>query len=680
MTVYICSLYLPKTIQFKLPQRPQRTRSNLNRWRASLQKALNESLAIDASSSQPSLFDANDNLTPPKTPEEEMPSPGLFPNEAAMRNLQLPEAMASAMAVPVAARSSASAPSRGTASSSVMASVPAWGHHPDQPRSRAKSPPRAEIFERTKTLDQAREIGRRGPAPPAPHVRSDSHDRIFSSAPWDVADADRGNGGLRHAVDAAVRDGSLGAHTWVGTIGMPIDALEGTKQRLDIEKALADRNMLPVFCSDRDFDGHYNHFCKQILWPVFHYQMPDGPKSKTWEDHSWTYYVNVNRSFADRIVSKWKRGDVVWVHDYHLLLVPAMIRERLPEAKIGFFLHVAFPSSEVFKCLQVRNELLKGMLAANLIGFHIPEYTRHFLQTCKSLLPDVVDATCRRGVRLSNSRRIQVINLPIGIDPISLDCYRGKPEVLRWVKTLQDQYKGKKLIVARDKLDHVRGVRQKLLAYELFLNANPEWREKAVLIQVALSSSETKGDPLEATISDIVTRVNSSWANLAYQPVVYLKQEIAYPQYLALLSVADALMITSQRDGMNLTSHEYIYCQDGKIVPEKRHGCLILSEFTGTTSLFNGAEVAVNPWDYWQCAEAIKTALEMGDDEKAARWQKLIKAVTQNTGAHWFDEFMTRLDSAYKEGHWTSDEMAEANATTTGPEDEVAPGAWRRNN
>ncbi|KLU84430.1 hypothetical protein, variant [Magnaporthiopsis poae ATCC 64411] len=448
------------------------------------------------------------------------------------------------------------------------------------------------------------------------------------------------------------KTGKLGDYTYVGTLGMPTDALEGSQQKQDIEDKLAtEHDALAVWCSDKDFNGHYSHFCKQILWPVFHYQIPDNPKSKAYEDHSWKYYVNVNQAFADKIVRNWKRGDVIWVHDYHLLLVPGMVRKKLPDAKIGFFLHVAFPSSEIFRCLAMRKELLEGMLGANLIGFQIHEYTRHFLQTCSRIL--AAEAT-PDGLQLED-RFVDVINLPIGIDPVALDQHRGEPEVARWIESMRQRYQDCRLIVARDKLDHVRGVRQKLLSYELFLNKNPEWRGKTVLIQVALSTSEKS--ELDATVSDIVTRVNSSWANLAYQPVVYLKQDIDYAQYLALLTIADALMITSQREGMNLTSHEFLACQDGRHTEAasggevKKHGSLILSEFTGTASLFGGHELSVNPWDYQACSDAIKQALTMGEDEKARRWGKLYEAVNHHTGAHWFTEFLSRLDRVYEEQH-----------------------------
>jgi trehalose 6-phosphate synthase complex regulatory subunit len=523
---------------------------------------------------------------------------------------------------------------------------PTWGGRANQPKSRANSPPPAAIAEHSRTMQKARELGRQGITQPRPLARSDSHDRVFAHANWRIVNADQGNGGLRNAIEAAAREDKMGDCTWVGTLGMPTDALEGSQQRQDIEDKLAtEHDMLTVFCTDKDFDGHYSHFCKQILWPVFHYQIPDNPKSKAYEDHSWKYYVNVNQAFADMIVKNWKRGDVIWIHDYHLLLVPGMVRKKLPDAKIGFFLHVAFPSSEVFRCLAVRKELLEGMLGANLIGFQIHEYTRHFLQTCSRLLS--AEATTD-GLQLED-RFVDVVNLPIGIDPVNLSRHREDTEVKKWIDIMKERYQGKKLIVARDKLDHVRGVRQKLLSYELFLNKYPQWRDNIVLIQVALSSSE-KSD-LDATVSDIVTRVNSSWANLAYQPVVYLKQDIDYAQYLALLTIADALMITSQREGMNLTSHEYLFCQDGKHFSEKKHGSLILSEFTGTSSMFGGNELSVNPWDYRHCAEAIKKALEMSEEEKERRWNKLYEAVMHHTGSHWFSELLLRLDRVYDEQH-----------------------------
>ncbi|KAI1002037.1 putative alpha,alpha-trehalose-phosphate synthase subunit [Podosphaera aphanis] len=528
---------------------------------------------------------------------------------------------------------------------------PEWGSNTglNQPQSTASSPPPACILKYNKSSNRKfSNLGSLGKVNTHQSQlgQNEIHDRDFAQADWTVVSSEQGNGGLRNAVQAAVRNGKLDNKLWVGTLGMPTDALEGTEKKQEIKhRLLTEFDSLAVFCKDSDFNGHYTHYSKQILWPVFHYQIPDNPKSKAYEDHSWIYYVKVNQAFADKIVQNWKLGDVIWIHDYHLLLVPRMIRQQLPEAKIGFFLHVAFPSSEVFRCLAVRKELLEGMLGANLIGFQIHQYARHFLQTCSRLL--CVEAV-NEGVQLED-RFVAVINLAIGIDPVALDMNREDPDVSEWVKILRERYQDKKLIVARDKLDHVRGVRSKLLSYELFLNKYPEWRDKAVMIQVATSTTEQA--ELDATVSDIVTRVNSEWANLAYQPLLYLKQDISYAQYLALLTVADCLMITSQREGMNLTCHEFLFCQDGRFQGHNKHGCLILSEFTGSAFVFGGNELSVNPWDYRQCADSIKTALEMGEDEKQNRWNKLYKAVMHHTAEYWFTSFLEKLDQIYDDQH-----------------------------
>ncbi|KAK7970628.1 alpha-alpha-trehalose-phosphate synthase [Apiospora saccharicola] len=570
MTVFLASLNLPKTVHFKLPDAP-RKRDRLQKAPIAKPPKVNNKVARPPLDTRPSLFAPNPTVTPPETPTEDehaVLDDGLFTNEDGVRlHVSQPSDDESSVDLGPTDRES-----------------PKWGARMDQPMQH----------------------------------RSDSHDRVFANANWRIVHSDQGNGGLRNAAEAALRDGYEGEYTWVGTLGMPTDALEGTQQRDDIhDRLLTEYNMLTVFCSDKDFDGHYSHFCKQILWPVFHYQIPDNPKSKAYEDHSWKFYVNVNQNFADKIVKNWKRGDTIWVHDYHLLLVPAMVRQKIPDAKIGLFLHVPFPSSEVFRCLAVRKELLEGMLGANLIGFQIPEYTRHFLQTCSRILN--VEATAE-GIHLED-RFVNVVAQAIGIDPVSLNQHRQDEEVQKWISIMKDRYKDKKIIVARDKLDHVRGVREKLLSYELFLNKNPQWRDKIVLIQVALSGGENSD--LDAAVSDIVTRVNSSWANLAYQPLVYLKQDIPYSQYLALLTIADALMITSQREGMNLTSHEFLACQDGHC-DEKKHGSLILSEFT---------------------------AVEMSDEEKATRWTKLHETIKNHTGGQWFTKYLKTLDDAFEEQH-----------------------------
>lgn len=363
-------------------------------------------------------------------------------------------------------------------------SVPDWGtaaQFLNQPKSRALPLPSGNILDYVKTEKpvpqrkphhQRRQTG-------SSKSRRGSHERDFESKSWSVEPGFQGNGGLVNAIRGrdGSREGESSQKIWVGTLGFPTDALGENRKEEIHEKLENEYESLTVFPTDRDLDGHYGHYCKTILWPVFHYQIPDHPKSKAYEDHSWEFYRGLNQSFADKIISSYKRGDVIWVHDYHLLLVPGMIRKMLPDAKIGFFLHAAFPSSEVFRCLAARKELLEGMLGANLVAFQTREYAQHFLQTCSRLL--TVEAN-GEGVQLDD-RFVNVSNQPIGIDPPQMDQLKGEPEVLEWVKVLQERYEGKKLIVSRDKLDNIRGVRQKLLSYELFLNKYPEWRHKVSL-------------------------------------------------------------------------------------------------------------------------------------------------------------------------------------------------------
>lgn len=361
---------------------------------------------------------------------------------------------------------------------------PAWGstHTFNQPRPMNVTLPSPSILKHQESLAVAMPQVIEKPKQPTMGIESQkaqgqlmrsvpSHS--FSDADWTIESAEQGNPGLRNAV-RSFSDPGLDDTVWVGTLGMPTDALD-THVKSEIAETLEDKySSLAVYVSDADFDGHYSHFCKTILWPVFHYQIPDNPKSKAYEDHSWVYYVKLNEAFAQRIAKNWRRGDTIWVHDYHLLLVPAMLRKLLPDAQIGFFLHVAFPSSEVFRCLAPRKELLEGVLGADLIGFQIDEYCRHFLQTCSRIL--CVEAR-KDGVQLED-RFVNVGKFPIGIDPTSWDERRRSHDVEHWIKIISEKYEGKRLIVSRDKLDSIRGVRQKLLSYELFLNTYPEFRDQ----------------------------------------------------------------------------------------------------------------------------------------------------------------------------------------------------------
>ncbi|CAO3677838.1 unnamed protein product [Umbelopsis vinacea] len=461
------------------------------------------------------------------------------------------------------------------------------------------------------------------------HRKSIDTARVFAEAPWTIVPCKAGNIGLQNAINSVASQ--LEQHVWIGTLGMPTETLED-KTRADIKsKFIVEHNCYPVMAPDAEFEGHYEHYCKQVLWPNFHYVMLENPKSKVYQDDTWKAYKTLNERFADTIAEMYRPGDTIWVNDYHLMLLPALLRERLPDAVIGFFLHIPFPSSEIFRCLPTRKELLEGVLEADLVGFQTYSFARHFLQTCSRILS--LEAT-PRGIQM-DTHYVSIGIFPIGIDIASFNEKRDEPDVARWVEVLQEKYEGKKIIVARDKLDSIKGVRQKMLAFEQFLTRHPDWQGKVVLIQVALSTTEQ--NELQAHITDVVSRVNSKFSNIAYQPIVFLHQDISFSQYLALLTTADAALITPLRDGMNLTSHEYIACQ------HEKHGPLILSEFTGTYGTF-GACLRVNPWDYSQVSDAIHEALSMNEDEKFSRWQALYNNVATNTAQYWAGSFISELN------------------------------------
>ncbi|KAI8977044.1 glycosyltransferase family 20-domain-containing protein [Mycotypha africana] len=472
--------------------------------------------------------------------------------------------------------------------------------------------------------------------------------RLFEEATWSVKPCTMGNIGLNNALFSI--QNQLVDLAWVGTLGMPTDPLS-QKTKDDISTTLEkEYSSYVVMPNDTVFDEHYNQYCKQVLWPYFHYVVQDELQNMMYQDKPYKSYKDLNQQYADKIVQIYKEGDLIWINDYHLMLLPGMIRKMLPNATIGFFLHIPFPSSEIFRCLPckllylrstqaycfdiARKYLLEAMLQSDVIGFQTYSFARHFLQTCSRILS--VDAT-PLGVQL-DTHYCSVHIHPIGIDVLTLNQKIGDPQVAQWMTKLKEKYADKKLIVARDKLDYIKGVRQKLLAYEDFLTRHPEWHGKVVLIQIALSTSEQ--NELRAHISDVVSRVNANFSNFSYQPIVFLHQDISFPQYLALLSVADACLLTPLRDGMNLTSHEYIVCQ------KETYNPLILSEFTGTYGSF-GASIRVNPWDYKQVGDAIHEALLMNQEEKVARWKELYKSIETNSAQQFAQNIIAQLSKVH---------------------------------
>lgn len=476
---------------------------------------------------------------------------------------------------------------------------------------------------------------------------------VFDLAPWRVVKSDAGNGSLFNAVHLASEVGIIKTSKWVGTMSLPSDEIPEHVLHDIAENLREEYDCESVIVNDISFQGHYKSFCKQILWPTLHYQIPDDPKSKAFEEHSYHHYKLLNQLVADKLVETYKaeNGDLdpndpenmIWIHDYHLLLVPAMVREKLPQAKIGFFLHVSFPSSEVFRCLAQRKSLLNGILSADCITFQTEEYVRHFLQTCNRLL---LADTNESGV-IHNGQFTMVNTIPVGIDGKSVEKVLRSESVVEWKQMIRERWEDQVLIVSRDQPDKLRGVKQKLLAYEAFLKENPKYVDQAVLIQIFLGSSPD--DDYESDIMQIVSRINSMAENISVsQPVVILRNDIEFDQYLALQSEAGLFIVSSMREGLNLTCHEFIVATTDKKSP------LILSEFTGSSHVLScdgkGA-LLINPWDKTAFSDTIKAALTMPTSEKEKRWKNCHDIVMEHDSKDWIKTCLASINKAWSRDH-----------------------------
>ncbi|KAH3920284.1 hypothetical protein HBH56_002380 [Parastagonospora nodorum] len=436
------------------------------------------------------------------------------------------------------------------------------------------------------------------------------------------------SGGLVSGLSGLAKTTTFQWYGWPG-LEVPEDEIKQLSGQLKDEY-----NAVPVMLDDELADLHYNGFSNAIMWPLFHYH----PGEITFDESAWEAYTQANRLFAQAVARDVQDNDMVWVHDYHLMLMPQMLREEIgntkKNVKIGFFLHTPFPSSEIYRILPVRNEILRGVLDCDLIGFHTYDYARHFLSSCSRILGL---ATTPNGVEYKG-RHITVGAFPIGIDPEKFDEGLKKPKVQERIAALEKKFQGVKLIVGVDRLDYIKGVPQKLHALEVFLTEHPEWIGKVVLVQVAVPSRQDVEEyqNLRAVVNELVGRINGKFGTVEFMPIHFMHKSVSFDELIALYSVSDVCLVSSTRDGMNLVSYEYIATQ------EKRHGVMILSEFTGAAQSLNGSLV-VNPWNTEELADSIHEAVTMGDEQRSLNYQKLSKYVRKYTSAWWGESFVTEL-------------------------------------
>jgi trehalose 6-phosphate synthase/phosphatase len=433
------------------------------------------------------------------------------------------------------------------------------------------------------------------------------------------------SGGLATGLRTAHERGS---GTWIGWLGdtssLAADRREAV--RLDLEG----RRLVPVELSANDVRRYYEGFSNGVVWPLFHYLLDRAPM----DGADWEAYRRVNRLFADAAVPAARRGDLVWVHDYHLMLVPEMIREQVPNARIGFFLHIPFPALDVFRLLPWRAEVLEGLLGADLVGFHTPSYTRHFAVAVKHLLDVEVlgDQAWFRG------RPVRLGAFPMGIDVEHFETLAASAPVGQRLDVIQRDVGPRQLLVGVDRLDYTKGIPRRLIAFERFLARYPERRDSVRFIQVAVPSRGEVGEyrVFRRAVNEIVGRINSTTSTIGSVPLHYLHRSVSETDLTALYRAAAAMLVTPLRDGMNLVAKEFVASRIDE------DGVLILSEFAGAADELGDA-VIVNPYDIDAVADAIETALSMAPEDRRARMRSLRQRVRECTVHDWVSRFTSEL-------------------------------------
>jgi trehalose 6-phosphate synthase/phosphatase len=416
---------------------------------------------------------------------------------------------------------------------------------------------------------------------------------------------------------------------WMGWPGITSDKLTANDKEQIRERLFAE-NCLPIFLPKKQIDRYYLGFCNKTIWPIFHYF----PERAAYEDKFWETYKQVNQTFCDEVMKVIKAGDNIWVHDYQLMLLPKLLREKLPELEIGFFLHIPWPSYELFRLLPWRNEIIDGLLGADLIGFHTYDYVRHFL----SSVSRIMGFEHLLGKVSLGNRVAKVDAFPMGIDCEKYSQAISKAGVRNEAEKIRREMGKRKIIISVDRLDYTKGIIERLEAYDLFLSQNPKYKEKVTLIMVAVPSRTGVEDykMLRNRLEQLVGRINGEHGTMGWIPVWYLYRFLPFKRITALYNAADVALVTPLRDGMNLIAKEFLATKtDGR-------GVLILSEMTGAASEL-GEALIVNANNKGTIIKAIKEALEMPLLEQMERNRLMQERLRRYDISRWSSDFLNTL-------------------------------------
>lgn len=426
-------------------------------------------------------------------------------------------------------------------------------------------------------------------------------------------------------------------HLWIGWPGVTIE--EPAKQSATAA-ALSQFDARPVFLTERSMDKFYHGFCNKIIWPLFHYF----PTYAEYDESFYAHYKVVNQIFCEAVAKIMRPEDVVWIHDYHLMLLPQLLRDRHPSAAIGFFLHIPFPSFELFRLLPMlwRSEILRGLLGADLIGFHTHDYTQYFLRCVLRILGHEHSL----GKILLRNRLVQVDTFPMGIDFHKFHAAAANPTPRTGEPDPLESLKPFKIVLSIDRLDYTKGILNRLKGYASFLENNPQWRAKVVLVLVVVPSrvgveyyQQTKRQ-----IDELVGKINGGYSTVGWTPILYQYKYLPFESLSPLYAASHVALVTPLRDGMNLIAKEYIASR-----PDKT-GVLILSEMAGASKDLAEALI-INPNSAEEIAAALQTALEMPEVEQIRRNEVMQNRLRRYDVVRWAEDFLSRLSAIKTEGN-----------------------------
>ncbi|KXA96848.1 alpha,alpha-trehalose-phosphate synthase [candidate division MSBL1 archaeon SCGC-AAA259I09] len=384
--------------------------------------------------------------------------------------------------------------------------------------------------------------------------------------------------------------------------------------------------------TEKEVDGFYLGFSNEILWPICH-SFPERSSLSNYRscEKKWEIYSDVNRKYADMVLEELEGNDLIWIHDYHLSLVPRMIRKENTEANISTFWHIPWPPWEIFGSLPWREEIIEGLVASDFLGFHTPTIKENFFSCARNIGMNIIEEKSLVNRKGSETR---VASIPLGIDYNWFNSLSNKDKYNKKAEKLRKRIPGQKIIVGIDRLDYTKGIPERLRAFELFLEENPEFQGEVTLVQrIPPSRSSVKEyQSILNQINRLVGEINGKFEKADWTPIKSFhrflsKQEQLIPYYM----IADVGLVTPLIDGMNLVSKEFIACTDD--------GVLVLSEFAGAAEELKEA-IQVNPYNVRETAQGIKKALTMTPRERKERITQLKKRVKENDLGKWREKFI----------------------------------------